>query len=778
MAGQPRCTSRCAEVAVKPLPLLPLRDSVLFPGTVMSAMVGRPRSVASVEALIEAGEDNLAVFAQKEADTDDPEFEDLCGVGTRAVLRRAARAGPAFELVLEGLERVRIRELIEQGGALLARVEPMPLPEEAGVEIEALHREVLTVAQKLLILTGRPVIDLSRLSPDEDPMPSAYMVAGMLNLDAERGQALLEAASRHEFLHRLLELLHHEVQVAEVRMKIASETRTELSDDYKKHLLRQQLRAIQHELGEDADAETEVATLREKLTAAGVPEMVRKETEREIDRMGRLGRASPDFQVARSYVDLVLELPWNNLTEDRHDLARARQVLDEDHFDLQEVKERILEHLAVMKLRPSSRAPILLFVGPPGVGKTSVGRSIARALGRNFERMSLGGMHDEAELRGHRRTYIGAMPGRILQALRRAGSRNPVLMLDEVDKVGRESAQGDPSAALMEVLDPEQNHEFRDNYLDLPFDLSRVFFLTTANTLDTIPRALLDRMEVLRLSGYSAAEKEHIARRFLQPRQVAEAGLDPADLDLPDEALRRLIEAHTREAGVRQLERALGRLARKLAVRVAEGTSSPPFRIGLDDLPEMLGPELHRPEHARETLPPGVAAGLAWTEIGGEVLYVEALVSPGHRRITLTGQLGRVMQESARAALSFVESHLGLAGREWRVHLHVPAGAVPKDGPSAGAAMAVALATAFTKKAARSDTAITGEVTLTGLLLPVGGLKEKVLAASRAGLKRVLLPRGNERDLRDIPPEIREGLEIVLVQDLAGAMADMAPDLH
>lgn len=759
------------------LPVLPLRDSVLFPGVVMSAVVGRPRTVASIQASAEECEGALAVFAQRDPSTEAPGVEDFHQVGTRAILRRAARSANAFELVLEGVERVRLKELVEEGPALLARVEPAPLPPEAGVELEALHRELMTTTQKLLVLSGRPVLDLSHLPPDDDPMPSAYTVAGLLSLDTERGQALLEAPTRRATLELLLQYLQHEVQIAEIRLRIASETRSELSEEARKQVLRQQLRAIQHELGEDAGAEAEIARIREKLSAANLPETVHKETEREIERMARLGRASPDYQVARSYVDLVLELPWNILTEDRHDLARAREVLDEDHYDLEEVKERILEHLAVMKLRPAGRAPILLFVGPPGTGKTSVGRSIARALGRNFERMSLGGMHDESELRGHRRTYIGAMPGRILQAIRRAGSRNPVLMLDEVDKVGRQSAQGDPSAALMEVLDPEQNHEFRDNYLDLPFDLSRVFFLTTANALDTIPRALLDRMEVLRLSGYSATEKEHIARRFLQPRQVAEAGLSPEDLVLPDDALHRLIDAHTREAGVRQLERAIGRIARKLAVRVAEGTGSPPFRIEREELTGLLGPELHRPEAARTALPPGVAAGLAWTEVGGDILYLEALVGPGHRKITLTGQMGRVMQESARTALSFVEAHLGLGGQDWRVHLHVPAGSVPKDGPSAGAAMAVALATAFTKTVARSDTAVSGEITLTGLLLPVGGLKEKVLAAARAGLRRVILPQGNEPDLREIPAEVREGMEIVLMQRLEDVLRDMAPDL-
>jgi ATP-dependent Lon protease len=491
--------------------------------------------------------------------------------------------------------------------------------------------------------------------------------------------------------------------------------------------------------------------------------------------------AAPDFQMTRTYLDLVLELPWRKFSEDVIDLPRARQVLDEDHYDLQEVKERILEQLAVLKLNPRAHAPILCFVGPPGVGKTSLGQSIARALGRKFERMSLGGLHDEAELRGHRRTYIGAMPGRILQALRRAGVNNPVLMLDEVDKLGRDF-RGDPAAALMEILDPAQNNAFRDNYLDLPFDLSEVFFITTANTLDTVPGPLRDRMEVLRLSGYSEEEKLQIARRYLLPRRLAEAGLTAEQLHVPDETIRRIISRYTREAGVRELERRLGQLARKVARRFAEGPAQP-TTIGPEDLSDILGPERFRPEQARQRLAAGIATGLAWTEAGGEVLYVEATLLPDGKGLRLTGQLCDVMRESARAAQTYVWAHASSLGinpavfRTTGVHVHVPAGAVPKDGPSAGVAMVTALASAYTGFVPRNDTAMTGEITLSGLVLPVGGIKEKVLAARRSGLRRVILPHDNERDLRELPEEVQKQMEFVLVDRIEDALAAALPEL-
>jgi ATP-dependent Lon protease len=524
--------------------------------------------------------------------------------------------------------------------------------------------------------------------------------------------------------------------------------------------------------------------LRRRLDEAQLPEEVRKEATRELSRLERMPAAAPDYQMARSYLDFILELPWSALTKDSHDLRRAREILDEDHYDLKDVKQRIVEQLAVMKLNPTAKAPILCFVGPPGVGKTSLGQSIARSLGRKFERMSLGGLHDEAELRGHRRTYIGAMPGRILQAIRRAGVRNPVLMLDEVDKVGHDF-RGDPAAALMEILDPAQNVEFRDNYLNLPFDLSKVFFITTANTLDSIARPLLDRMEVLRLAGYSDEEKVEIARRYLIPRQLRETGLADRQIVISDATVGRIISRYTREAGLRQLERAIGQVARKVSVRFADSPSGDGQAVAVepDDLAEMLGPERFFIEQARKSLPPGVATGLAWTEAGGEVLYVEAVLLPEGRDLTLTGQLGEVMRESAQAARSYLWSQaaeLGISDATIRgsgVHIHVPAGAVPKDGPSAGVAMAVALTSLFTQITVRSDTAMTGEITLSGLVLPVGGIKEKVLAARRSGIRRVILPRENEKDLRELPDEVRHDLEFIGVRRIEEALVAAIPEL-
>jgi ATP-dependent Lon protease len=512
-----------------------------------------------------------------------------------------------------------------------------------------------------------------------------------------------------------------------------------------------------------------------------LPDEARKEAERELGRLEKLPPIAPDYQLIRTHLDLILELPWRKGTQQVIDLPLARKVLDEDHYDLEEIKGRILEQLAVLKLNPQAKAPILCFVGPPGVGKTSLGQSIARALGRKFEHMSLGGLHDEAELRGHRRTYIGAMPGRLIQAIRRAGVNNPVLMLDELDKLGQDF-RGDPAAALLEILDPAQNFSFRDNYLDLPFDLSKVFFITTANTLDTIPQPLLDRMEVLRLAGYSEEEKLQIARRYLFPRQLAEAGLNAEQVVVPDDTMKRLIRRYTREAGVRQLERALGRLIRKVALRFAEGQTQA-VTVQPEDLPDMLGPERFFLERIRQHLPPGVATGLAWTEAGGDVLYIEATLLPSGRGLTMTGQLGKVMQESATAAQSYIWSHadeLGIDRNLFRrsgVHIHVPAGAVPKDGPSAGVAMASALASLYTHHPIRNDTAMTGEVTLTGLVLPVGGIKEKVLAAHRAGIRQVILPKENEKDLRDVPETVRRDLKFTFAERMEDVLAAAIPKL-
>jgi len=756
---------------IRSLPLLPLKNSVLFPHLLMPLSVGRPASLAAVEAAMATEEREIVIVAQRDASVETPGLDDLYQVGTRAVIKRMNRpAEGAMELIVLGVERVNILRLEETTPYLKVTVQPVPLPEDTGPEVEALHHEVIELATKALAMAQpQAPQELSRLLVGtDDSLRLAYMVASMFGLEVSKEQALLEAQTRADALRLTHSFLAHEIQVLELRNKIASTAQSEMTKEQREYLLRQQLRAIQQELGEKNPEQAEVELLKERFSKMELPEEVRKEVERELARLERLPSSSPDHHVTRTWLEFVLDLPWNVETEDVLDIARARQVLDEDHFNLKEVKSRILEHLGVLKLNPGAKAPILCFVGPPGTGKTSLGQSIARALGRKFERMSLGGMHDEAELRGHRRTYIGAMPGRIIQALRRAGAKNPVLMLDEVDKLGRDF-RGDPASALLEILDPEQNKTFRDNYLDLPFDISKVLFITTANALDTIPQPLLDRMEVLRLSGYSEEEKLEIARKYLIPRQIKEAGLTAEQCRIGDDVVRRIVQAYTREAGLRQLERAIGRVARKVALRFAEGATDP-VTVSPDDLAEMLGPERFFPEQMRKNLPPGVATGLAWTETGGDVLYIEATLLPEGKGLTLTGHLGEVMQESAKAAQSYIWSHAEEYGidrsafKDCGVHIHVPAGAIPKDGPSAGVTMAVALTSLYTKTPVRDDTAMTGEITLTGMVLPVGGIKEKVLAARRAGLKRVILPKPNQSDLRELPEQVRADMEFIFVE--------------
>jgi len=765
------------------LPVLPLKNSVLFPTLLMPVNAGRPSSIAAIESALATEEKEIVVFAQRDASVDEPQAADLYTIGTKAVIKKMARGRGGIEAVLLGVERV-VRIKLEQDGAFQrARIRPLPIIEEKSPEIEALHREVIDLATRAVELTQpQAAAGMAQLiASAQSPLRLVYMLAPMFSLELEKEQLLLEAATVADCLRLMHANLSHELQVLELRSKIASEAQTEMSKEQREYLLRQQLRAIQKELGGENPEQNELTLLREGVEKADLPEEVRKEVERELARLERLPPASPDYNVGRTYLDLVLELPWKKSTEDVLDIGRARQVLDEDHYDLREVKERILEHLGVLKLNPTAKSPILCFVGPPGVGKTSLGQSIARALGRKFERLSLGGLHDEAELRGHRRTYIGAMPGRIIQAIRRAGVNNPVLMLDEVDKIGHDF-RGDPAAALLEILDPEQNRTFRDNYIDLPFDLSKVFFVTTANTLDTIARPLLDRMELLRLSGYSEEEKIEIAIRYLIPRQIKEAGLQPEHLVIDREALKAIVSLYTREAGVRQLERAIGRIARKVAVRHAEGKTEP-VTIRRDDLAEWLGPRRFSPDQARKQLPPGVATGLAWTETGGDVLYIEATLLPSGRGLTLTGQLGEVMQESARAAQSYIWSHAEELGidrtlfRRYGVHIHVPAGATPKDGPSAGVTMATALASIYSRFPVRIDTAMTGEITLTGLVLPIGGVKEKVLAARRLGIKRVILPRDNQKDLAELPETVAKEMEFIFADKIEDVLAAAIPQL-
>jgi ATP-dependent Lon protease len=765
------------------LPVLPLKTGVLLPYLYMPLSIGRPQSLAAAEATLASEEKALVIVAQRDPTLDDPKREHLFDMGTRAVVRRMARTAGGIEMLVQGIERVRLVQVDQVEPYLKVRIEVVPLPEDTGPGVEALYREVLDLAKRVLELAQvETPVDLGQLVAQAgDPLRVSYLLGSLLSLDLQKQQALLEASTRHEALRLLHSHLSHEVQVLELRNQIASKAQLEMTREQRDYMLRQQMRAIQDELGETSPEKAEREALRKQLAEADLPDDIRKEAERELAKLDRLPSAAPDYQLIRTYLEFVLELPWRKSTTDVLDLAHARQVLDEDHYDLQEIKARILEHLAVLKLNPKAKAPILCLVGPPGVGKTSLGQSIARAMGRHFERASLGGLHDEAELRGHRRTYIGAMPGRIIQAIRRAGVNNPVLMLDEVDKLGRDY-RGDPAAALLEILDPAQNFSFRDNYLDLPFDLSKVFFITTANSLETIPRPLLDRMEMLRLSGYSEEEKVEIARRYLVPRQLAQTGLTAEQLHLPDETVRRVISRYTREAGLRQLEHAIGRLTRKVAVRFAQGQTEP-ATVRPEDLPNLLGPERFIPERSRQQLPPGVATGLAWTEAGGEVLYVEATLLPSAHGLRLTGQLGDVMRESARTAQSYVWANaeqLGIEPRRFRdsgVHIHVPAGAVPKDGPSAGVAMVTALTSLYTHKPARSDTAMTGEITLTGLVLPIGGVKEKVLAARQAGMRRVILPRDNEKDLTELPEHVHKELTFVFADRVEQVLTAAIPGL-
>ena len=770
-------TSATGERKIMELPVLPLRNTVVFPSIPVPLVVGRPRSVAAVETAVASEEKLMVTIAQKQHVEEEPKAEHLYTVGTLVVIKKMLRTSEdTTQILVQGLERVRVLEFIEGNRYLSARVEVIEQPQDESLEIEALHRNVLELVQRGLSLLPNvpPEVVNAITSTTEDPVRLAYTLAMLLNLDVEKEQALLEAPTRREILRLMHSYLTREVEILELRRKLAGEAQAEMDKAQREYFLRQQQKAILRELGEEEPEQAEINMLRERLEAADLPDEVRAEATRELKRLERLPGAAPEYHVIRTYLEWILELPWRKSTEDNLDLAHARQVLDDDHYDLEKIKDRILEFLAVLKLKPGAKSPILCFVGPPGVGKTSLGQSIARALGRKFERMSLGGVRDEAELRGHRRTYVGALPGRIIQALRRAGTNNPVLMLDEIDKLGTDF-RGDPAAALLEILDPQQNHTFRDHYLDLPFDLSRVFFICTANTLATVPPALRDRMEVLSLPGYSEEEKLEIAKRYLVPRQIEENGLEKDQLVLDDDVLKRIIARYTREAGVRQLERAIGQIARKIARQVAEG-NPPTSPVTVADLKDYLGPEKFFTEQARRQLPPGVAAGLAWTETGGEVLYVEATLLPGGKGLTLTGQLGDVMQESARAAQSYVWAHAGELGIDRSVfekngvHLHVPSGAIPKDGPSAGVTMVAALASLYTNCPVRADTAMTGEITLTGLILPIGGVKEKVLAARRAGIKRIVLPKHNLQDLEELQPEVRADLEFIPVETIGDVL--------
>ena len=783
------------------LPILPLRGLVAYPHTPIPLTIGQPRSIRLIDDVV--GEQRLlGLVASRRPEIEQPGPQDLYRIGTIASVERLLRAPDGtIRLIAQGLARFELASFFSEEPYLKAEIELRPETVEEGVEIEAQVRAVKDQFQQIAdLVPSMPRELLAGVMMLEEPLHVVYTVSNYQRMELDTAQAILEETSTSEKLKRLMAVLAREVEVLSLGQQIQQEARTEIDKVQREYFLREQLKAIQRELGETDEQAAEVEEFRKRIDAAGMPEEAAKQARREMDRMSRLPTAAAEFGVIRGYLDWLVSLPWSRTTPDNLDLAHARQVLDQDHYGLKDVKERILEYLAVRKLkqergqRPEEPAPdvirreregvILCFVGPPGVGKTSLGQSIARAMGRQFIRSSLGGVSDEAEIRGHRRTYVGAMPGRILQALRRVESRNPVYMLDEVDKLGRDF-RGDPASALLEVLDPEQNREFRDHYLEVAFDLSQVMFITTANWLDTVPGPLLDRMEVIQLSGYTDEEKVAIARDYLVPRQLRENGLTAGSVILSEPALRRIIRDYTREAGVRSLEREIGRLLRKLATRLAEGKAAPP-EVKPDGVAELLGRPryLGEIEIAERTSVPGVATGLAFTPVGGEVLFIEATAMPGGKDFLLTGSLGQVMQESARAALSYVRSasrQLGVPPSYWRqndIHLHIPAGAQPKDGPSAGVTIATALASLATGAAVRREVGMTGEITLRGQVLPIGGVKEKVLAAHRAGLKTVILPKRNEPDLEDVPPEVQRDLGFVFAEDVGQVLEAALEDFH
>lgn len=772
------------QTEVRSLPILPLKNVVLFPNLTLPLTVGREASRAAVDTAIRDHEGELLLVAQRDATQENPGPGDLYTFATRAKIRKVLRTAPvAVDVIVTGLERVRILHIETAAGFLQATWQAAPLEGENSDEEKALRGSLFDLAAKAIERVNPQAAEQisELLSNADNPQQVMWLLATAFNLEMEKQQSLLEAPTLVDALRLAVKHISHEIQVLEVRQKIVTEAQEEMSKEQRDYVLRRQLKAIQDELGEDDPEKAEIRELRQRMEKADLPDEVRKEAEREMNRMERIPGQSPERHILRTYLELVIELPWRVHTEDNLEIARARQILNDDHYGLDDVKERILEHLGVLHRNPDAKAPILCFVGPPGVGKTSLGQSIARSLGRKFERMSVGGLHDEAELRGHRRTYIGAMPGRLIQAMRRAGANNPVLMLDEIDKLGRDF-RGDPASALLEVLDPQQNNTFRDNYLDLPFDLSKVLFITTANSLESIPQPLLDRMEVIRIAGYSEEEKIAIARRYLIPRQLKEAGLTEENIEFTEDGLQKLIASYTREAGLRNLERGIGRVARKVALKFAEGQNEK-IVVGAARIVDLLGPEIFLPEEQRKDLPPGVATGLAWTPTGGDVLYIEATLLPQGKGMTLTGQLGDVMQESAKAAQSYLWAHAEEYGLDPKVfsdfgaHVHVPSGAIPKDGPSAGITMAVTLASLYSKIPARSDTAMTGEITLTGRVLPIGGVKEKVLAARRAGIKRVVMPKANAKDLRDLPEHIRKEMEFFFAERIDEVFAQTIPSL-
>ena len=760
------------EVGAKPelpdaLPVLPLRDTVAFPDTMLPLAVGQDRSIKLVDDVL-GGNRMLVMVASTEPDAEEPRPDQLYDVGVVGVVARMMKVPDGtVRILVECAQRVELGDYMATSPYLVARISEAPDIVEPSPELEGLRRNVQATFSRIIEeLPYLPEELQLAVANIEEPAELAHLIAGALRIKTEEKQRLLEERHVTRRLTLLSEILARELELVEIGSRIQSQVHSEMEKGQREYFLRQQLRAIQEELGEVDEQQAEVDDLRKQLEEADLPEHVKTVADRELARFERLPPQSAEHGVIRTYLEWLATLPWSKSTTDNLDLKHARRVLDRDHYDIERVKDRILEFLAVRKLNPGARSSIVLFVGPPGVGKTSLGRSIATAMDRDFERMSVGGVRDESEIRGHRRTYIGAMPGTIVRALRDAGSNNPVLMIDEIDKMGADF-RGDPASAMLEVLDPEQNSSFRDHYLDVAVDLSNVFFICTANQVDTIPPALLDRMELIELSGYTHEEKREIAKRYLVPRQMELNGVGRSKIEITKPSLDRIIEGYTREAGVRQLEREIGSICRKVAREFAEGTRRSKRTIRPETVDELLGKPRFQPEVKRRTSEPGVATGLAWTPVGGDVLFVEAMAYPGDGKLQITGQLGDVMKESAAAALSYVRGVNGDLPPDWfsehDVHLHVPAGAIPKDGPSAGITMATAIASRVTGRPVRSDTAMTGEITLTGMVLPIGGLKEKALAAQRAGINRLIIPRRNERDIDDIPEPLRKKMKFTLV---------------
>jgi ATP-dependent Lon protease len=760
---------------MKPLPddaliLIPMRNTVLFPGVISPITVGRAASIAAAQEAVRTNKP-IGFLLQRHADNNDVKPGDLYWVGTSGnVVRYITGNEGAHHLVVQGQGRFRVLEFLEGWPFLVARVAPVEMREETSPEIEARFLQLKRqAAEAIELLPGAP----GELSLVVQGMTSASlladMVANLLDVKNDDKQDLLETFDLRRRLDKVIELLSERVGVLRISKEIGEKTQKQFNERQREHVLREQMRQIQKELGEGEEGDAEITELKQAIEDAGMPEDVHKHATKELKRLQRMGEGSAEGSMLRTYLEWLGELPWKDAAAQEIDIAKARRILDEDHFGLDKIKRRILEHLAVRKLNPSGKSPILCFVGPPGVGKTSLGQSIARAVGRKFQRIALGGVHDEAEIRGHRRTYIGALPGNVIQALRRAESKHTVLMFDEIDKLGMGGFHGDPSSALLEVLDPEQNSKFRDNYLGVDFDLSKVMFITTANVLDTIPGPLRDRMEIIQLPGYTEEEKVEIAKRYLIKRQLEANGLSSEKAAVSEAAIRAIIGDYTREAGVRNLERHIGAVLRNAAMRIAEGASDK-IEIAENDLRAILGPKKFENETAERTSLPGVATGLAWTPVGGDILFIEASKVPGSGKLIITGQLGDVMKESAQAALTLAKTFTGETLEKVDVHIHVPAGATPKDGPSAGVAMFLALTSLMSNKPVRADVAMTGEISLRGLVLPIGGVKEKTLAALRAGIRTVMLPRRNEKDLEDVPAEARQKLEFVFLDRVDDAI--------